>query len=130
MIKMRSLPWHDCKDFWVRVAPLVFPESASDARVEREIEFVSKQVTTGARILDLCCGSGKHCLGLAQRGFQVSGMDQTQECLAVAASRAAKRGLTIEWIVGDMRTLNRPRQFACITCFGTSFGWFRDLRGD
>jgi len=46
------------------------------------------QMTAGARILDLCCGTGYTAKELTERGFAVTGLDASEEMLAFARRHA------------------------------------------
>lgn len=46
------------------------------------------QMSAGARILDLCCGTGYTAGELSKRGFSVTGLDASEEMLAFARRRA------------------------------------------
>jgi SAM-dependent methyltransferase len=79
---------------------------------------------SGASILDLCCGVGRHSLEFARRGFQVTGVDRTAAYLREACSRAAEEGLEVEFVQEDMRTFVRPGAFDAVINYFTSFGYF------
>jgi ubiquinone/menaquinone biosynthesis C-methylase UbiE len=81
----------------------------------------------GARVLDLCSGSGASALPAAERvgpdGF-VLGIDLAERLLTLARAKAAKRGLTnIEFRTGDMLDLGLPAaSFDAVVCvFGIFF---------
>jgi SAM-dependent methyltransferase len=58
--------------------------------------FASYAVTPVYRILDLGCGTGGHALVLGRRGYDVTGVDRSEEMLATARHKASQdRGLTI-----------------------------------
>lgn len=77
------------------------------------------------RILDLCCGIGRHALELSRRGFaRITGQDLTQEYLDEAITRAKKEGLNANFIQGDMRELPFEAEFDAIYNYHTSFGYF------
>lgn len=59
----------------------------------------------GARILDLCCGFGRHSIELARRGFRVTGIDLSPDLLRHAREDAVREGLEIQWIQVDMRDI-------------------------
>jgi ubiquinone/menaquinone biosynthesis C-methylase UbiE len=65
-------------------------------------------VPAGARVLDMCCGPGRHALELARRDFAVTGVDRTEAYLDRARERAAADGLEVEWLQADMRHFCRP----------------------
>lgn len=56
-------------------------------------------------IIDLACGTGNITIPLAQRGYQMTGVDISQDMLAVADQKAAELGLPIQWVCQDIRAL-------------------------
>lgn len=78
------------------------------------------------RILDLCCGQGRHCLELARRGFkQVVGVDRSRYLVRLARKRAAEAGLRVSFHEGDARKFRLPENsFQCVAILGNSFGYF------
>lgn len=57
------------------------------------------------RVLDCACGIGTQSLGLAMKGFDVTGCDVSCRAVERACSEAAKRGLNIPFSVADMGQL-------------------------
>ena len=55
-----------------------------------------------SRILDLCCGQGRHALELARRGFvHVAGLDRSRTLIRLAKSRARReRRLEVRLVAG------------------------------
>jgi SAM-dependent methyltransferase len=55
-------------------------------------------------VLDLACGTGSMTLALAERGFDMIGLDRSCEMLSVARDRAADAGVAdrILWLAQDM----------------------------
>lgn len=94
----------------------------------REAEFVIDRlgVEPGARLLDLCCGFGRHTMELARRGFEVVGLDLAMPLLQKALNEAQRRSLSIKFVHGDMRELNFQGVFDGIFNVQTSFGYFTD----
>lgn len=75
----------------------------------------------GARVLDLCCGFGRHSIELARRGFRVTGLDRSSYLLSRA--REASVGLDIAWIEADMRAIPSPAvPYDAVICLFSSFG--------
>jgi len=56
-------------------------------------------------ILDSGCGSGENALALAERGLEVVGVDVAPNAIAKARVKAAERGLSVEFVVGDVLNL-------------------------
>jgi 2-polyprenyl-3-methyl-5-hydroxy-6-metoxy-1,4-benzoquinol methylase len=59
-------------------------------------------IASGARVLDLACGSGRHAIAAAERGATVVAVDRDSARLAEARTEAARRRLAIEWIQADL----------------------------
>ncbi len=77
------------------------------------------------RILDLCCGMGRHSITLAKRGLQVLGLDLSEVLLRKANSLAYQEGLWVPFIHGDMRKLPFvENSFDVVLNLFTSFGYF------
>jgi SAM-dependent methyltransferase len=80
----------------------------------------------GTRVLDLCCGQGRHAVLLARAGCQVTGLDRSSYLLGQAQRAAEDAGVEVRWVRGDMRRLPWREQFdACVNLF-TAFGYFDD----
>ena len=54
------------------------------------------------RALDLACGEGRNAVWLAQRGWQVTGVDFSAVAIEKARMLATERGLYPQWIVADL----------------------------
>ena len=54
------------------------------------------------RALDLACGSGRHAVWLAARGWRVTGVDFSDVGLEAARLRAADRGVEVELVRADL----------------------------
>lgn len=76
-------------------------------------------------ILDLGCGRGRHSLTLAQRGYQVKGIDLSTEAIKTAEAKANELELyNVEFEVRDMRN-PLPETFDAIVNLFTTFGYFK-----
>ena len=75
------------------------------------------------RILDLCCGSGRHTISLAELGYHVVGIDLSETLLKKAV--VDSQGLPVTFIHGDMRQLPFvDHSFQVVLNLFTSFGYF------
>jgi SAM-dependent methyltransferase len=66
----------------------------------------------GARILDLACGTGRHSIELASRGFSVVGVDIAADLLEVAVSEAESQAAgDVTFQEADLRKLDFSAEF-------------------
>ncbi len=71
------------------------------------------------RVLDLGCGTGNHSLVLAERGYDVLGVDRNEAFVEVAKEKARDLDRPPRFVVGDMRDLGKVGRFdALISMFG------------
>lgn len=74
--------------------------------IEREINY-NKNI----KILDLGCGTGRHSIELAKRGYQVVGIDLSASLLAKAKAKASAQNLAIDFLKYDARNLPFYQEF-------------------
>lgn len=54
------------------------------------------------RALDLACGTGRHAIFLAERGWQVTAIDASHVGIEMAETAARTRGVEVDWRVADL----------------------------
>ena len=84
------------------------------------------------RVLDLCCGWGRHALPLAGMGYTVVGLDGSRYFLKRARRQSSGREKDrLSLLRGDMRLLPfHPGSFAAALQMYTSFGYGTDPEDD
>jgi SAM-dependent methyltransferase len=118
------MEWFENETLWRELYPYVFPVervAAAHGQVTRILALAG--VTTGA-VLDLCCGPGRHAVEFARRGLAVTGVDRSRYLLERARESADTAGITVEWVLNDMREFQRPAAFDLACNLFTSFGYF------
>ncbi len=88
---------------------------------EAEVRFLIEQVglPEGGAVLDVGCGTGRHSVALARRGYRVTGVDISEAMLDVARRRAREAGLAadqITWVRTDALAFERPGAFDAVLC--------------
>jgi cyclopropane fatty-acyl-phospholipid synthase-like methyltransferase len=78
------------------------------------------------KTLDVGCADGRHAIGLAARGVQVSGIATSVPFLLVANQMAQELGQTATFIKKDMREYVPANLLDAVICFGGTFGYFSD----
>ncbi len=75
-----------------------------------------------AKVLDLCCGKGRHAIYLNQLGFDVIGADLSENSIAEASAFSNE---SLHFKVHDMREEFEEKYDAIFNLF-TSFGYFEN----
>ncbi len=113
----------DAADYGYFYGPLLTPE-----RTARDVDLIWRllDLRAGAAVLDLACGHGRITNPLAERGCTMTGLDVTPAFLDQARHDAARQGLTVEYVAGDMRSLPWIDRFDGILSWFTAYGYFDD----
>jgi len=75
-------------------------EHANDDLHPLVVEFASK--LEPRRALDVACGVGRHALWLAERGWQVTAVDNSRVAIEILRQRASEKGLVIDSHIADL----------------------------
>lgn len=112
------------EDYLYFYEPLLTPE-----RSESEVDLIWQllDLKPGMTVLDLACGHGRIANRLAERGCSMTGLDATDFFLQQARLDADERGVEMEYIKGDMRSLPWTECFDCVINWFTAYGYFDDV---
>lgn len=119
-------PWYETffgEDYLRLYAPVLSPE-----RTAQEVGGIIRLLglPAGSKILDLCCGHGRHAIALAEQGYDVTGLDLSEVFLQRAAYEALERDVAARWVHGDMRDIPFENEFDAVINIFTAFGYFED----
>ena len=116
------------KNQWERFFDLHAPyymDNVFTKNTTAEIEFILKELTIPdrGRILDIGCGTGRHAVELARKGFRLTGVDLSAGMLEEARQAARRAGVSVHWIHADVTrlTVREPFDAAICLCEG-AFG--------
>ena len=78
-----------------------------------ECDFIEKEInySKNIRILDIGCGTGRHSIELAKRGYAVVGIDLSESLLKRAKEKASEQNLQIVFQKHDARNLPFLHEF-------------------
>lgn len=123
--------WYEDDLFWQTFSPEMFTaEKLASAVPEAEQLIGLLSLQPGSKVLDLCCGVGRHSLELARRGYEVTGFDRTADYLEQGRKQAALENLNVNFVQGDMRRFCALDEFDAVINLYTSFGYFEDASDD
>ncbi len=75
----------------------------------------------GDKVLDLACGKGRHSVYLNKLGYNVTGVDLSENSISLAQQH---QNPGLSFMVKDMRNAFTSSEFKCIFNLFTSFGYF------
>jgi SAM-dependent methyltransferase len=89
-----------------------------------DLAFLEQQLRPPARVLDLGCGPGRHVAALAQRGFDVTGVDLSEPMLRHARRNLEALGLRAELLRANLVELDSLRDgpFDIVICMFSTLG--------
>ncbi|MBM3558640.1 MAG: methyltransferase domain-containing protein [Alphaproteobacteria bacterium] len=134
-----DLERHLPAEWWRTLFNAVYLKTDGDVvengdNTEAEIDLLVKAagLEPNDRVLDLCCGQGRHAMALARRGFRsVAGIDRSRYLIRLARRRSRELGLTIDFHEGDARRFRVAQGgFHCVALMGNSFGYFESENDD
>jgi len=78
-----------------------------------EVDFIEQEINfdKSKRILDIGCGTGRHAIELAKRGYQIVGVDLSASQLKRAKEKANNENVKVDFIQKDARELNFKSAF-------------------
>jgi len=134
-----DLEAHLPDEWWSKLFNALYVKTDGDVvenaeATRREVDHLLNTVALepDQRILDLCCGQGRHALELARRGFgHITGVDRSRYLVRLARKRAMAEKLPVTFKEGDARAPRLPEDsFDVVAILGNSFGYFADKADD
>ena len=122
---MRAMPANTYSSLWFQL----FMPLQTEEWTENDVAFLARQLPLPRyrRVLDLCCGYGRHAVRLAARGYAVTGLDRDAAALEEARLQAVDAHQQVTYVLGDMRELSAlPGSFDAVINMWQSLSYFDD----
>ncbi|MCA1056215.1 class I SAM-dependent methyltransferase [Rossellomorea aquimaris] len=98
-----------------------------DVNYEGWLDYIKRQTEAygvrGRSILDVACGTGELSLRLASQGYEVTGIDLSEDMLVMAQQKALESNQSLALFQQDMSRLDLQREFDVITIFCDSLNY-------
>jgi SAM-dependent methyltransferase len=90
-----------------------------------EVDFVMKLggFVPPMSILDLGCGTGGHMIPLARQGFQMTGVDVSEEMVKQAKQKTLGKQVNVDFFLGDIRSIDLRRRFDAVLSMFAVMGY-------
>jgi D-alanine-D-alanine ligase len=134
-----NLEEHVRSDWWRGIFNSLYLKTDADVvddsqitRQEVALFADTLKLSPNDKILDLCCGQGRHSLEFARRGQKnVEGLDRSHYLIQRGKANARKEALPVKFREGDARKLPYPTDnFDAVVILGNSFGYFDSVEDD
>ncbi|WP_101509680.1 class I SAM-dependent methyltransferase [Thermotoga sp. KOL6] len=103
------------------------PYTAFSRRIAQNfIKILKNFYIRGNKVLDVACGEGTFAVAIAKQGFEVVGVDISEEMLKFAKKRAKKEKVSVVFLRKDMRNLDFQEEFDIATCWFDSLNYLLD----
>src|SRR3989344_3411857 len=81
-------------------------------KTKEQIKFLTRifKKNKCKKILDVSCGTGRHSIELAKKGFSVTGLDIEKGMIKYAKEKSSS-AKNVKFIIGDMRNFNLRKEF-------------------
>ncbi len=89
--------------------------------IEGALKLYGPEPSGKPRLLDIGCGTGRHLLHLAKKGYQMTGVDLRPEMIEYVTEQAKTTGQSICVSVDDLRRLTVQGTFEAAYCFMDTF---------
>jgi ubiquinone/menaquinone biosynthesis C-methylase UbiE len=109
---------------------IIFAGQMPRTRAQVEFAIQALRLAPGARVLDIACGVGRHSIELARRGYHVTGLDLSPTLLKIAAERAERAGVQVNWVRADMRQIPFSQEFDAAFNIFSSWGYLETEEED
>lgn len=95
-----------------------YEKHAFTKHTRAEVDFLIAELgpRPGAAILDVGCGTGRHAIEIARRGFAVTALDISAGMLAEARQRAQAAGVRVDWRQEDATRFALTSEFDAVIC--------------
>ena len=126
-MKATDEEWFANDDFWREMYPYMFTPGRFEEASGEVDSIIALAGFTKGRILDLCCGPGRHSVELAKRGYSVTGVDYSPFLLERARERSEGiDGPQPEFVREEMKSFVREGAYDLALSIFTSFGYYED----
>ena len=96
----------------------IYEENVFTKNTVKEVDFLLEElgITPGGSVLDVGCGTGRHSIELAKRGYAVTGLDLSAGMLARAETAARIAQVQVDWVQSDATRFSFPGRFDAAIC--------------
>lgn len=105
-----------------RYYDLIYSDKDYDEEADTLAALIRSRVPEARQVLDVACGTGQHARVLADRGFELAGVDIEPAFVEIASKKIPEGSFEL----GDMTDFDLGREFDAVVCLFSAVGYTRD----
>jgi SAM-dependent methyltransferase len=123
----KNIPDNWYEKFFAGINCEMWEKAATKEWTDAEVGFIEHvlNLSQGSNILDIPCGTGRHSVELAKKGFHVTAIDISNEFINKLKKKVEEQQLNIEVIHANILKYTLTGCFDGAFCMGNSFGYFQ-----
>ena len=96
----------------------IYDRNEFTSNTQYEVDFLINELglAAGAAILDIGCGTGRHTIALAERGYRMTGLDLSAAMLTKAAEKAQAAQLQVTLVHASATNFSFAERFDAAIC--------------
>lgn len=97
-----------------------------ETEAERLVNLIIRELelNSGTKVLDMACGSGRHAVIFAKRGYEVIAVDLSKLLISEAEKNADENNVKIKFVLSDILKFQTESRYKIVLNLFTSFGYF------
>jgi 2-polyprenyl-3-methyl-5-hydroxy-6-metoxy-1,4-benzoquinol methylase len=106
------------KEIWKTIIP--------DELTVKEVDFILPyfNLQPGSKVLDLMCGYGRHAIGLAKKGIDVTAVDNLPDYINEIKQAAQRESLPLKAVQASVLDYELSDMYDLAMCMGNSLNFF------
>ena len=127
---MAKKEWYT--DFFSSEAPgrLGKYDESRESRLQVDFIIACLKLTHESKLIDLCCGKGRHLIEFLRRGFNAVGVDSSSYMISECMKIAELEGLNPDLEICDIRSIEYDREFDAVSMVLPAIGFFENDQDD
>jgi len=108
------------KEIWRSLIPEALTKAETDYLVQEA------NLTSGKKVLDLMCGYGRNAIGLAEKGIEVTAVDNLKDYINEIREIVKERHLPITPVASDILDWEVAANYDLVICLGNNLNFFKE----
>lgn len=109
---------------------VLYDQLMEDAPYDQWVKWIADNIRDyrpgSKEVADVGCGTGTIAIALAEKDYQLTGVDLSADMLTMAVDKSLQHKVKIDWVEQDMTKLDLGRTYDVITCLCDALNYITD----